>query len=229
MRFIINNSIPEKAIGTLRNYGQVISISSSGITYPEISGHPDIFICQIDDRLIVAPNSPSEFKEKLKHASINTIEGTNIVGNSYPETAHYNAVVTNNYLIHNLDVTDDCIKENCKGKTFIHVNQAYTRCNLLPMVNNRFITSDKGIFSTLTKLNIETLLVNPEQILLPGFKNGFFGGACGVIANDIFIIGRLSNFEEGKKVVDFLKNSHYNIIELYDGPLYDGGSIFIME
>jgi hypothetical protein len=37
----------------------------------------------------------------------------------------------------------------CEGLTPIHVNQGYTRCNLLALNENLFITSDKGICNSL--------------------------------------------------------------------------------
>lgn len=228
MKIIVNKDIPKEATDCLRQYGDVITLSSSGITYPEISGHPDIFMCEVDDKLIIAPNTPSKFKDKLVSENITIIEGTSLVGRSYPKTANYNAVVTDKYLIHNLDVTDTTIRKLCAGKKAIHVKQAYTRCNLLPLNNDGFITSDSGIHSTLVKNNLDALFVDPKQILLPGFSSGFFGGACGVISNQIFIIGGLSNLMDGNKVKDFLQNRYYEIVELYSGPLFDGGSIIIM-
>jgi len=110
-------------------------------------------------------------------------------------------------------------------KTAIHVNQAYTRCNLLPLKNNNFITSDKGIYSALTAYNLNVLYVNPKSILLPGFKNGFFGGACGTYKDQFFVIGSLASFMESEKVRILLHDLGYQIVELYDGQLYDGGSL----
>jgi hypothetical protein len=43
----------------------------------------------------------------------------------------------------------------------------------------------------------------------------------------VFFIGNLSHFPEGEKVRQFL--SSYEIIELYDGPLVDGGSLIFIS
>ena len=225
MKIIVNRDIPQEAMENLSQFGDLISISSSDITYNAISGHPDIFMCQIDDKLVVSPNLPSSIKEKMNEEQIAFVEGESIAGSIYPETAHYNAVVSENYLIHKLGVTDDKILEYCSHKKFINVNQAYTRCNLLPLKNDCFITSDKGIFSILKNNNLDALFVDPQQILLPGFNNGFFGGACGVVDNKVFIIGSLSKINDGNKIQEFLTNRSYEIIELYSGPLFDGGSV----
>ncbi len=110
----------------------------------------------------------------------------------------------------------------------IHLNQGYSRCNLLPLKNNHFITSDEGIKRVLQNYNLNVLQVSPEDIQLPGFKHGFFGGTCGVLGNSIFILGSLKNYKDGGKVETYLHSLNYEIIELFDGPLYDGGSILFL-
>ena len=229
MKIIVNRDIPQEALENLSQYGDLIPISSYDITYTAIVGHPDIFMCQIDDKLVVSPNLPSSIVRNIQEEQITFVEGESIVGSTYPETAHYNAVVSENYLIHKLGVTDSKILEYCSHKKFINVNQAYTRCNLLPLKNDCFITSDKGIFSILKKNNLDTLFVDPQQILLPNFNNGFFGGVCGVIDNKVFIIGNLSKINDGNNILEFLTNRSYEIIELYSGPLFDGGSMFFIN
>ncbi len=201
---------------------------TNGITYPVISNHPDVFLCYTKNQLIIAPNTPHAFKQKLIANGVNFIEGSTNVGNKYPNTALYNAVVTDDFIIHNLKITDKTILNSCKDKHQIHVNQSYTRCNLLPLKNNSFITSDKGIYNTLIKNQISVLFVNPHQIVLTGFDYGFFGGVCGVNKNSVYIMGSLSKFTDGQKVKDFLTTINYNIVELYDGKLFDCGSLIFI-
>jgi len=228
MIIITNKNIPEAAISRLKNYGKVVHFETKGITYQAISGHPDVFFCLLEKQIIIAPNTPIEIKNELTNYNMPFIEGQGDVGNSYPETAIYNAVVTEKFLIHNLKITDNSIREACSDKTSIHVNQAYTRCNLLALKNDSFITSDKGIYETLLTKKLNVLYVNPQGIILPGFSNGFFGGACGVSQNQIFTIGSLSQFADGEKVITFLEDQGYQTIELYNGPMYDGGSLIFI-
>ncbi len=115
----------------------------------------------------------------------------------------------------------------------VHVDQGYCRCNLLPLKDDHFITSDAGIFKVL-KAGLHPpaggwspLLVSPEGILLEGFPHGFFGGCCGVWEDKVFVNGSLSFYKDGDKVRDYLGKLDYEIIELYDGPLMDCGSIFL--
>lgn len=227
MFIIADQRIPEQAKPLLEKYGAVLYLSSHGITYSSISGHPDIFFCEVDGTLVVAPNLSEDIKNKLKKNKVGYSAGKKPVGEKYPETAWYNSVVTGNYVIGNTSFMDQHIKDLADTREIIHVNQGYTRCNLIPLKNDCFITSDKGIEKVLLKYGLEVLFVDPEGVLLPGFKNGFIGGTCGVWQNKIFFIGSLQHFPKGQKVRDFIRDME--IVELYDGPLFDGGSLIFLE
>jgi len=224
---LADSRIPQPAFASLQDFGTIIPILSSGITYPAISGHPDIFFCRVEKKLIVAPNLPLSIKQKLSESTIAFREGEKPVGPNYPHTAQFNAVVTDKFLIHNTIFTDPVILRETSHLEKINVKQGYTRCNLLALKNNRFITSDKGIETELIKRGFEVLLVSPEGILLPGFDHGFFGGCCGVSGDKVFFTGSLNRFPEGEKVKNFLHD--YEIIELYDGPLFDGGWLIFLQ
>ncbi|PLX02972.1 MAG: hypothetical protein C0595_08735 [Marinilabiliales bacterium] len=226
MLIISNNTLPSSAIEKLNYYGDLILLEKNHVVYDAISNHPDIFLCRIDDSFIIAPNTSIELKETLSQKGLKLIEGIKPLGKKYPETAIYNAVVTKNYLIGNSNFIDETIISHKGNRRIININQAYTRCNLLPLLDERFITSDLGIYKQLLKNNLEVLYVNPKKIVLKDFANGFIGGCCGVFNNKIFIAGSLNNFPEGEKIMDFLKG--LDIIELYDGPLLDVGSILFV-
>jgi len=228
MVVIADKGIPEKAKEKLGQYGQLILLETNGIVYDSISGHPDIFFCKINDQLIIAPNLPESYKKKLLDLNISFIEGEENVGIKYPESAKYNIVTTDKYLMHNFRYTDSCITNLEEDLDLIHLNQGYSRCNLLSLKDDHFITSDEGIKRVLQNYRLEVLFVSPEDIQLSGFKHGFFGGTCGVWGNSVFILGSLKNYKDGGKVKAYLQSLNYEIIELYDGPLYDGGSILFL-
>jgi len=146
----------------------------------------------------------------------------------YPEAAHYNAVITEKYLIHRTDITEKKILNYCKDLSKIQVKQGFTRCSLLALTENNFITSDVGIYKTLNSLSFKTLLVSTDNIILPGHNYGFFGGTCGIHDDNIFFIGSLANYKDGNNVKEFIKSLGYSIVELYKGDLFDGGSILFL-
>ena len=225
---LCDKKLPLPAKIRLADFGEVVEISSEDVTYTAISGHPDVFCCPVGDTLVVSPALPKKYIDIFNAFDVSWIYGLKPNGSTYPDSAIYNAVVTDNLLIHNLTITDSKILQLAGTRKQIHVNQGYTRCNLLPLPGNKFITSDKGIYTVLTQEGFEVLYVNPDGILLEGFPNGFIGGVCGVQENNIFIAGSLSGYKEGQKIRDFLSRNFLTPVELYDGPLIDGGSIFLI-
>ncbi len=228
MVIIVNKHAPEQVIKTLSKFGELVLFETHNITYLQISNHPDIFFCTGNNQLIAAPNTPEKFLSLLQKKGINAIIGNKPVGTAYPESAIYNAVVTNRFLIHNLSVTDPVVLKTFSHLEHINIPQGYGRCSLLPLKNNRFITSDRGIANVLKQKGMEVLYVNPHGIILPGFNNGFFGGTAGVLNNQVLLAGSLNHYNEGEKVRTFLEQGGYKIIELYNGPLLDTGSILFV-
>ena len=136
---IADSRMPEEAKKNLKKLGDVLFLNPTEITYKSISAHPDIFFFQTKDGLIYAPNAPKKIVKELKKRKIKLTEGKKEVGKKYPETVPYNAVGIGNTLIHNLKHTDSTILSLYENH--IHVNQGYTRCNLLALNENAFITS----------------------------------------------------------------------------------------
>lgn len=225
---IIDKKMPYEAKSKLLDYGDVLELETAGITYPVISGHPDIFFCQVADGLVVAPGLPDHYYKVFRQKGLNFVKGELKPGNIYPKTAYYNAVITDNLLIHNLKVTDSGILSACSDLHHIHVNQAYTRCNLLAL-NQMFLTSDKGIQNILVSNGLDCRCFSPEGIQLEGFRHGFLGGACGIFEDKVFVCGSLKHYSQGNEFKQIADRMGYELVELYDGPLIDVGSILICK
>ena len=243
---IADSRMPEEAKKNLKKLGDVLFLNPTEITYKSISAHPDIFFFQTKDGLIYAPNAPKKIIKELKKRKIKLTEGKKEVGKKYPETVPYNAVGISDTLIHNLKHTDSTILSLYKNH--IHVNQGYTRCNLVALNENCFITSDEAICrdastmlfikqneNTFTEDIVDTsvqnsvLYIDPKQIKLEGHDHGFFPGCCGVWKNNLIVCGSTKNLKEKDELDKFLKDNDFNLIELYDGELVDVGSVFLIE
>jgi len=229
MLIIVDKRLSSEAQKELTHYGEVLLFGTEHITYEAVSCHPDVFICFLNGKLIVAPNCPDEIIRKFSDNGIQFLTGVKPVGGLYPESALYNATITDNLLIHNLNFTDKSIFENAPDLKHINVNQAYTRCNLLHITENNFITSDRGIEKKIKAHGFNVLYVNPEQIVLPGFNHGFFGGCCGKHKNCLFINGNLKFIQEEENVRELCHLLKFEIIELTKKPLFDIGSILFIQ
>jgi hypothetical protein len=226
VKVIVSASIPQEALNQLNAQFEVVLFHTESITYPAISNHPDVFMCQSRDGFLVASNIPEKAKKMFADCNIPIEYGVLPVGKAYPESAGYNAVVTEKYFIHHLKHTDPELLLIHRDKKLIHVNQAYTRCNLLALHENWFVTSDRGIEKTLMDQELRVLYVDPTGIQLPGFDRGFFGGTCGIIDDTVYFIGDLANHKQGEEISLLLEKLGYQTYALYDGPLFDGGSLF---
>ena len=98
---IYDSRMPEKAITSLKNYGKLLPFLTKDITYEAIAGHSDVFFCIIDDKLIAAPNIPEPYIRKISsRCSLEIIKGKTAVGYKKENSTCYNAVVTNEWIIH---------------------------------------------------------------------------------------------------------------------------------
>ena len=148
---IADGRMPEEAKKNLKKLGDVLFLNPTETTYKSISAHPDIFFFQTEDGLIYASNAPKRIVKELKKRTIKLTEGKKEVGKKYPETVPYNAVGIGDTLIHNLKHTDVTILSLYKNH--INVNQGYTRCNLVALNENCFITSDEAISCQLSAIS----------------------------------------------------------------------------
>ena len=227
---IADARMPEEAKKNLKKLGDVLFLNPTEITYKSISAHPDIFFFQTKDGLIHAPNAPKRIIKELKKRKIKLTEGKKEVGRKYPETVPYNAVGIGDTLIHNLKHTDETILSLYENH--IHVNQGYTRCNLVALNEKTFITSMEDYKTTrlqdykLEDAEFKVLYIDPKQIKLEGHDHGFFPGCCGVWKNNLIVCGSTKYLKEKEALDKFLKDNGFNLIELYDGELVDVGSVF---
>lgn len=228
MLILCDSKMPGTAKKNLSTYGEVVEFATKGIIYEAISGHPDIFFCPSPAGLIVAPNLPEKYFKTLEKNGIQYKVGHSQVGEKYPESARYNCLFTGNTLIYNPQTSDLSLLEINPDSEIISVKQGYTRCSLVSLSDNTYITSDHGIEKTLKQLNRQVLFVDPVCIKLQGFEHGFFGGACGRYENILFLCGSLSFFKERERIQKFAEMSGVKIIELYDGPPVDLGSILFI-
>jgi hypothetical protein len=77
----------------------------------------------------------------------------------------------------------------------------------------------------LSQQGADILFVNPMEILLPGVRHGFIGGCCGVFDKTVVVIGTLSQHSQGAEIQGFIERNGMEIIELYNGALWDGGGV----
>lgn len=229
MYAIIDKRTPKEVKKNLEKHtDDIFEFSSEGITYNSISGHPDIFLFQDVDKLIIAPNTPSDLINFLDTKKINYSFGLKPVGKSLDDSVLYNCLVTNDYFFCKHGKPDILIQENCSKKTPINIPQSFARCSMFNIENN-IITSDRGIVKVLEKNNIDYCYINPSQIAIKEYKNGFIGGTMGLSNNKVFFLGNLLKHSDGMALHKFITDLKKEVVCLGSDYLYDGGGIFFVS
>ena len=160
------------------------------------------------------------------------------LGTIYPKDVLYNAVVTESFIICNKktvsgDLIDHAMQLYPNAKT-IHVPQGYTKCNLVVIDRNHFITEDMGIYNSIssclddnkeTDINPICLLISPGHVSLPGYSRGFIGGASGRVGDCIYFNGDISVHPDYDKIKCFIESCSLSISGVPGKKLIDIGSI----
>ena len=181
--------------------------------YPAVACHADLFLCKLG----VCAAAPVFSDQPL--------------GYDYPGCASLCAAANSRYFIHNTSITHPRLLAAAKkaGLEVIHVNQGFTRCNLLA-VGEGFITPDKGVAKVLkAATDSEILLISPEGVALEGHDYGFLPGCAGIIDQAVVFNGDLSRHPDFKAIADFIHNMGYEVKYTFGTPLADIGSIIQSE
>lgn len=230
MYAIIDKRSPQEVKDKLARYvGDVFEFSSDNITYNSISGHPDIFMFQDSKKLIVAPNAPEELLGFLDKNKVNYSLGIEPVGDTLDESVLYNCLCTSEYFFCKKEKPDITIQDYSAKKQLINLPQAYVRCSLFCIGDNKMITSDLGIAKVLENNEIEYFYFAPTQINIVDHKNGFIGGTMGGMDDNVFFLGDVFKHKDGKALYDYITASEKNVVCLGKDYLYDGGGIFFVS
>ena len=184
-----------------------------------VACHPDMYLCNLG----TCDESP------VFHGN------TKILDSEYPGDVRYNACCTGRYFIHNLKYTAPELLQFChlmvsgsgKALTAVDVSQGYARCSIVPVTETSIITYDQGITKACRKAGLEVLLIRPGHVLLPGYREGFIGGTCGRIGNQILFNGDLSAHPDFNAIRTFIKEKGLSCVWFDSYPLTDIGSIIL--
>ena len=226
MKIIIDSRMRKIEKEYLSQYGDLIELPYQSSVYDEISSHPDIFFCKINNQIFQAPNLKLENKLETK-------QGANPVGAQYPEDIKYNICQISKRVIHNFKYTDPAVAEyiDSTGLQKINIKQGYSKCSISVTSENSCITSDKGICETLKRKNIDVLLLDNTNIRLldkNGLQtkmNGFIGGATAIIEDKFIIFGDSNKILDKASLIEHLNNHNLKLVDFKNLEIIDYGSI----
>jgi len=223
---IIDPRMPKKAKEKLKrlNYYIIEAPLHKKLARP-VKGHVDMMLFRHGDRVIYEPELEN-IANLLRQNEYICIKGENIKSGKYPKDIIYNACAVDDSIIHYKGRIESKIKK--LKLRHLPVSQGYAKCSIIPVDKRAIITSDSKIRDIWINRGREGLLVKPGHVKLPGYKTGFIGGASGVNDRVVFFVGNLKHHPDGDKIRDFIRRRGKGVIELYDGPLYDVGTVMIL-
>lgn len=188
---IIDSRSPDDVKKNLSDMGfEIIPVPLTDLVAEPICGHPDIQIFVHENSVFMHPAISRDVVESVqKYCSVYlcSIE----LDNRYPFDIPYNIVCIANRAIHKTESTPPEIKKYFTDNNInlINTSQGYSKCSTLIADDKSIITSDNSIHKIAQSNGIDSLLITPGFIDLPGYKHGFIGGASGRFNKTILLSG----------------------------------------
>ena len=190
--------------------------------------HADMQCLKIKDTYFVLKNC-KRLSDALNKQGLNVIETALYAGEKYPNNVLLNCIYLNDKLYCKKSAVDKNVAEFCKRNKIeiVNVNQGYAKCSTA-IIDNKFITADKSIYSALTKDGVEGILITPGDINLNGVNYGFIGGCCFSYENTVYFTGDVTKHRDYKKIANFCHCNNKNIMYLSKEKLYDIGGFVLL-
>ena len=240
--FIDNRMSDACKIG-LKRYYKTIELPCFEALDEPINAHPDLFLFPYHEGFLVEQSTSAlltKLCEKQMFFFADDIDSTHIVrfrGNSkdgvrYPQDCILNFAMCGNYIIGNRKVIHPRMAElilKYRWK-FIHVEQAYAKCNVCTVADNALITEDEGIAKECMERELDVLLIKRGAVKLPGYAHGFIGGASSAPypssdGTKLFFCGCIEKHPEYEKIRRFCRKYDVMPVSLSNEPLTDYGSV----
>lgn len=207
-KVIVSIDAGEELKAYLGQRAQVILFGGIDTVADPIRNHPDLVYCRLKDDAIFVGND-------------------RLLTPKYPGDIIYNGFSTGKYFIHDLRHTDRLLLKAVQDLGLIPVNvkQGYACCSIVPVDEDSIITADRGIARAVEDAGITVLSVEPGQVELPGYDNGFLGGTSGRVGGEIVFNGDLSAHPDYRAIKDFIEERGLGLKYFDSYPLRDIGSV----
>lgn len=190
--------------------------------------HADMQCLRINDTFFVLKECKT-LTETIQKMGYNVIQTEKNASGKYPYNVLLNAVYIENKLFCNEKALDNSVKKYCakNGIDIINIKQGYTKCSTA-IIGNCFITSDKGIFDTMTRSGVEGLLIDSGNIELKGVDYGFIGGCCFSDNKNTYYTGNIKKHPNYIEIKQFCDSKNINLVCLAERNLYDIGGFIVI-
>ena len=226
-KLLVDKNISTYSVQFLKSLGFTLIFTTKLFSIDNsTSTHPDMQFVKIGrKKAIVALQSLDYYKKNLPDYDFLSFDD---IKSPYPNDTLLNFVLLNNISIcteYQFDRIDLLKNYKC-----LYVKQGYTKCNICISNDNAILTSDLGIIKSLKNSGIEAFYLPDSQIKLDGYKNGFWGGATGLIdKNKLFFNGNIENLDCYNQLLSVLEQLKIEPLYHTKTELYDVGSIILLD
>lgn len=191
--------------------------------------HPDMQIAKVGSVAVCDPAMYDYYRNFFASSHIRLLCGKKQTQCNYPQDVAYNIKVAENNVFHNFKHTDEVLLGALHGKKLINVSQGYSGCSTCTAGDNAVITADTGIHSSALQNGMDSLLISPGHIHLPGFDYGFIGGASFYHDGGLYFFGNVKSHPDFAQIYDFCRKHGTCIYSLTDRELFDYGSAVTLD
>lgn len=198
-----------------------------------VSAHPDMsMFCAGRGRFVCAPEVYPYYSELLKKYDVKLVQGETNLKSHYPADVAYNVARAGKCLIGHPSSVDPAIvriaKEN--GLLLYPTKQGYAKCSSCIVSESALITSDPSIARSAQMAGLAALKIRPGHVLLPGYDNGFIGGASGLLpSGKLLFFGDITVHPDYPLIRDFCTQRGVSLRYLKNRPLTDIGTILSID
>ncbi len=228
---LLDPRLPKVISENLRRYEiESIEVPLCDSVDVPIAGHPDIQLFLSGRSCFVHPEMPRSFIEELsQYFEVTT--GDSFLRSKYPHDIAYNVAQVGGVAFHKKENTDPKIRKFFERNKIelIDVTQGYTKCSTVIVDRESIITSDMKIDRVARERGLNSLLISPGHVELPGYKYGFLGGATGQTDEYVFFTGTINHHPDKMDIMEFIRSRGKELVFLSQDKVIDGGSILIVS
>ena len=230
---IIGERCPDTATDKLLSLPEVAEIvklpQDRQIAEP-ISDHPDSLICIFEGVLYThakySQTALSELSYICKKASLELCPVDCERSSKYPLDCGFNALSLPDR--RQLIGRRKSLAKPLKILVSADTNQGYSGCSAL-YAGGTVITADPSMEKVSQSLGVPVHKISGRDISLPGYSEGFIGGAGGSFDKTVCLFGSPKYSESAREVKNFCKSNSLTLVCLENGPITDRGGIKFVE
>ena len=226
---LVSENLPKQIEDILSTLGyRCVRIPCCEYLDAPVASHPDMLFYRIKDGTLLCDRRYYESNAKLLESTgARFVFSVGVLDKKYPNDVLFDAFEIDGTVYGRLDSIAPEILEN--GKNAVDLKQGYAKCSTL-LLGNAAITADGGICRALQNGGIDVLKLSGGGIGLPGYGEGFIGGASYFDANgrNAVFFGDISEHQEYEEITGFLKERNISLLYPKGIPLTDfGGAVAV--